>query len=230
MNALAVRASNGATRFARACCLLALACCLLPARAEPAAGEPGEQNVGPFVHRVVGAPEQLVVPKCLTPAVGPILEDLVATGALQPVLQDRFTLERVDIRADQLELEIEDPIHHSYGITLALPEAKDGKPDGEGRSFRFYLLASPAPPNRDATTTLLAVATLFDRAIPDTALVRCFASDAAPNPRAGPTADRRYPRALALASASVEILVLLAAILFGLRAMRSRDRPVDTDS
>jgi hypothetical protein len=59
---------------------------------------------------------------------------------------------------------------------------------------------------------LLAAAALFDQAIPETALERCTGTEQ--------QGDRRYPRALILASAVLEVLVILAAVVFGLRAIR----------
>lgn len=168
------------------------------------------------------APLAHAAPRCLTPAVGHAFENLVAAGALQPVLQSGFTLKGVGVRATQIEVEIEDGVHRSYGITLALPESQGGKPDGEGDHFLFFLAASPGPPNREATTALLALASVFDHAFPETALECPARGDHAP------PEERRCPRALALASAlvevAVEVAVLLAAILFGLRAIRSQAR------
>src|ERR1019366_9218723 len=94
--------------------LLALACgvALLwsatpAAQAEPAAGA---QNV-PMIHRLLDPLEQFLVPKCITPAVDRVFNDLVAARAFQPVLGDGFTLERVEAHVDQIELEIQDGTH-----------------------------------------------------------------------------------------------------------------------
>jgi hypothetical protein len=210
--------------------LLALACgvALLwsatpAAHAEPAAGA---QNV-PMIHRLLDPLEQFLVPKCITPAVDRVFNDLVAARAFQPVLGDGFTLERVEAHVDQIELEIQDGTHRQYGITLALT-SKSGKPDGQGRQFLFYLVASPSSPNLQAKTALLALASLLDEAIPETALVRC--SGEAHEARGAPFAERRYPRALALASALAEVMVLLTAVIFGLRAVRPRGGLTDGDS
>jgi hypothetical protein len=108
--------------------------------------------------------------KHLSPAVGQALQD-AATDALQPVLRSGFTVTRVDVRDDEIELEIQDQRSSPYGITLALRGSKrSAAPDGQGRNFLFYFTPSPAPANPDAATALLAAAARFDQAIPDTAL------------------------------------------------------------
>lgn len=193
------------------------------AHAEPAAGA---RNV-PMIHRLLDPLEQLPVPKCITPTVDRVFNDLAAARAFQPVLGDDFTLERVDAHDDYIELEIQDGAQRRYGITLALT-SKSGKPDGQGRQFLFYLVASPSPPNLQAKTVLLALASLLDEAVPGTALVGC--SGEQHEARGAPFGERRYPRALALASAMAEVMVLLAAIVFGLRAVRPRGGLTDSDS
>ena len=108
--------------------------------------------------------------KHLSPAVGQVLQN-AAQDALLPVVQRGFTVTRVDVHDDTIELAIEDQRATPYGITLALPEAAHAaRPDGQGRNFRFYLSPSQGPPNPDATAALLASAALFDQAIPDAAL------------------------------------------------------------
>ena len=153
------------------------------------------------------------------------MEELVATGALQPVLASDFTLVGGSVRAQEVELEIQDRDRHSYRITLALAGSNRGTPDGQGARFLYYLAASERPPNPRATTALLALAALFDGAIPETALARCAGGDA-------PRGDRRYPRRLALASAVLEWSIVMASILYALRAIRpaGRDDPAGVDS
>jgi len=205
--------------------LVALACCVVAVSGTASAGEDsaaGEWRVAAPVHRFLDRLDRMLSPRCLTPAAGAALTDLVAAGGLQPVLQDEFTILRGDVGGQQIELEIEDRIHHSYGITLALPGSKSGRPDGQGQRFLFYL-APTSSPNPRATTALLAAASLFDGVIPDTALARCSEGGE-------PHADRRYPRALILASAVMDVVIVLAAILFGLRAIRPLRGTVDADS
>src|SRR5262245_14282098 len=73
--------------------------------------------------------DQFLVTRCLTPDAGRALQDLVATGALRPALDNDFTLTTVDLSANQIFVKIEDRAQRSYGITLALAGAKGGKPD-----------------------------------------------------------------------------------------------------
>jgi hypothetical protein len=108
--------------------------------------------------------------KHLTPAIGSVLQQ-VSSDALQPVLRGGFTVTRVDVFGDTIELEIRDQARAKYGVTLALSSsARDTPPDGRGRNFLFYVVPSDGPANPAATTALLAAAARFDEAIPDTAL------------------------------------------------------------
>jgi len=182
---------------------------LTPAQAEPdaAAG-----NGASWTQRLRDRVDRLLLPRCLTPDAGRALQALVAAGALQPVLANEFTLLRGDVGGDRIELEIEDAAHQPYGITLALPGTRSGTPDGHGQRFLFYLKAPASPPSPRARAALLAVAALFDGAVPDSALAPCGGGDETPT-------ERRYPRALVLAGAALQVLAIAAAILFGLRAI-----------
>jgi hypothetical protein len=106
----------------------------------------------------------------LTLAIGRIVHD-AAPQALQPILQSGFTVTRVDVRRDTIELAIRDADQGEYGITLALPDSKrDGPPDGRGRHFLFYLAPAENGSNPSASNLLLGAAAQFDEAIPDAAL------------------------------------------------------------
>jgi hypothetical protein len=214
-----ITAAQYPTSVLRACSRLALACGAIllmpmPGQGGAAVEEPNEASV---VGRLGAGLDRLLAPRCLTPAVSGALADLVATGALQPALRGDFTLEEMAVSADHIEVEIRDQARRSYGITLAFPGSRGGRPDGEGRHFSFYLAASPPSPNPRASTVLLTAAALFDQAIPEAAL-RCAGADEVHRDE-----DRRYPRALALASGIAQVSVVLAAILFGLRVVRSHD-------
>jgi hypothetical protein len=205
-----------ATRY-RARRLLLLACCLIPLVGAPAGAQPaaGEPNVPSLAHRLLDRLDRALSAECLTPAAGRVLSDLIAAGRLEPVLQSELTFAKGAVGSQQIELEIRDQAQRPYGVTLALPGTKVGTPDGQGARFLFYLSASPGPPNPRATRALLAAAVLFDGAIPDTALGRCAGGDESHT-------DRRYPRTIALASAMVEVSIIVAAIVFGLFAIRPR--------
>ena len=102
-------------------------------------------------------------------------------------------------------------------VTLALPGTKDGEPFARGERLWAYVTRAK-PLNPRVEEALLALARILDAAIPETALTACAGGEA-------PTADRRYPRVIALTSAVVEVLIVLVAVLFGVRAMREPDEP-----
>ncbi len=169
--------------------------------------------------------------RCLTPSTEVALRDAIAQTEFQRVLENGLRLENVLVQGDQIDLEVHDRTDQSYGITLVLPESKRGEPDATGGRFLFYLAPAPAPVPPQTRAVLLAAAAIVDRAIPDTALVRCgqtqpseASASSTPSPQnpGQPPAEHRYPLVLALISAGVQIMVLLAAILFGLRVIRPR--------
>jgi hypothetical protein len=104
----------------------------------------------------------------LTPAVAQVLQD-TAADALEPVTQHGFSVSRVDIHHDEIELEIQDRDDRLYAITLALPDSRGAPraaaPDGRGQKFLFYLTHTDTAPNPEAATALLAAASNMDRAI-----------------------------------------------------------------
>lgn len=155
-----------------------------------------------------------LAPRCLTPAATEALQKANAAGVLEPVLRGGFALEGVAIGAREIEVKIQDPSKQTYAVILAQPGARSGQPDGEGQRFLFYV-TMPSPIAAEAKIRLLAIAELFDAAIPDSALVRCSGGDAA-------HVDRRYPRTQTLVSALLEVSVLVAAALFGLGVVRGR--------
>jgi hypothetical protein len=166
-----------------------------------------------LIDRVLDRIDQSLLHRCLTPEAGSAMNDLVATGALKPVLGDDLVLASGAVRGDQIELGFQDRQSRSIALTLALPGAKSGEPDGRGERFLYYLSA-PADLTPAVRTKMLAAAALFDGAIPDTALRRCAGGEA-------PKADPRYPRSIALGSAVVELMIVLVAVVFGLRATRT---------
>ena len=173
--------------------------------------------------------------RCLTPSAERVLRETLTQPAFRRVLENALTLERVHMHDDQIELEARDFTDHSYGITLVLPESRRGEPDATGGRFLFYFApaAPPLPPQTRAA--LLAAAAIVDQAIPDAALVQCsqgpeevagnepgVSSTPHPQNRGQVPSEPRYPLALALSSAAVQILVVLAAVSFGLRAVQPR--------
>jgi hypothetical protein len=183
---------------------------------------------------------------CLTPALSKVFEDLAARGALQRVLHDQFTLERIDVRQNQIELEIKDEARQPYAITLTLLEVNNAKPDGRGRHFLFYLGTPAARPNPQARTALLAAAAVVDEAILENVLQLCAGADQAAQvepqretgfepatrqgPQGQPPVEYGYPLGMALASAAAQVMVLVTATVFGLRTLRWPNAPVDTNS
>lgn len=165
----------------------------------------------PLLRRFVERLDRSMVSRCLTPAAGTAMSELVGSGALQPVLGSYFVLKRGNVGGDHIEIEIEDHTHATYGLTLALPGTKTGEPAGRGARFWYYLAPTNAPDPR-AAEALLALAQRFDAAIPEAALAPCAG--------AGPSREEpRYPRALALGSAWLGVMVLLGTIVYGVRAL-----------
>jgi hypothetical protein len=164
--------------------------------------------------------------RCLTPAAETALRDTISQPAFQRVLENGLRLEGVHLLKDQIELEVHDRTDQSYRIALVLPESKRGEPDAAGGRFLFYLAPAASPVPSQTKAALLAAAAIVDQAIPDAALVRCGQSPpdepstSPPQNPVQPPAEQRYPLALALLSAGVQVIVILGAILFGVRAVR----------
>lgn len=168
-----------------------------------------------LMRRLADSIDRSLVARCLTPDVGTAMSQVVASGALKPVLTSDLALTRGNVGGQEIEIQIEDSSHQAYTLTLALPGARADEPAGRGTRFWFYLAPSN-PTNARARDALLALAGLFDAAIPETALVACGGRDQ-------PREDPRYPRSLALGSAVVEALIIIVALIFGLRAIRSEN-------
>ena len=160
--------------------------------------------------------------RCLTPAAGDALRAVVESGALRGVLGSDFQLERLNVTGDTIELVIEDKAQQQHGLTLALPEADRGAPDGQGRQLVYFLTTPSAQRRPDVSEVLLAAATLFDQALPASAIVNC-GGEVAPSPTPAPAVVAgESSRAVALTSAALQIAVVVAAILIGLSVVRSR--------
>jgi hypothetical protein len=106
----------------------------------------------------------------LTPEVGRMVQS-AAGNALQPLLDRGFTVTRLDINGDAIELEVEDADKHAHEVTLALRGSKrSAKPDGTGRQFVFYLSDPRGGADPAAHEALLATAARLDAAVPESAL------------------------------------------------------------
>lgn len=154
---------------------------------------------------------------CLTPAAEPALKELFASPVFGEALGPERHLEGVNLRGDEIDLQIADS-QRQHRMTLALNERSDRAADGRGTRFVYYLALDSASGNPDSTRSLLSVATLVDRAIPTSAFAECKTSSGTER-RSAPYGEG-YPRALALFSAAIQILALIAAVAFGARAIR----------
>lgn len=158
---------------------------------------------------------------CLTAAAEPALKDLFASPAFHDALGPGRHLEGANLRGEEIELRVADT-HREQGIRLALTERSERAPDGRGQRFVYYLDPDSGSGDLESNRALLSVAALVDRTIPSSALAECN------TPReAHATAEKQrapygegYPRALALFSAGVQILALLAAVWFGTHTIR----------
>ncbi len=199
-----------------------------------AQGQPpsGALNPAPLVERLLDRADRFLTPRCLTPDVGHVIEALLAAGTLKATLGSEFKLEKVDIGASALVIEIQNDAGRAYAVTLALSKSKDAKVDAEGKRFVFYLKPTSAPANPQATAALLAVAKLLDESVPETALQRCAGGDEGRKEGSGPipSEEPRYPRELALGTAVFEVLILAGALVFGLRAIRTPRPTAGNDS
>ena len=173
------------------------------------------QRGGSFVARLANRFRNELVPRCLTPATGAAMGEVVASGAVKSVLGSELTLESGSVRANQIELAVRRGAAARYIVTLALPGTKEGEPDARGIRFWIYVSGAEAQDPR-THEALLAVGRIFDAAIPETAMTVCGGSDQSAE-------EPRYPRVVALASAVVYGLILLIAITYGLRALRVRE-------
>lgn len=150
-----------------------------------------------------------MLPHCLTPDAGRAVNELGDTGRVAAALPEGWSLTGGVIRSDAIVLTVGDRLGHTYGVTLALPGARGGSPDAHGRVFAFHLTDSPPLAARDA---LLGLATLFDAAVPGTALQPCSGHATAPD---GDRATRRR----SVLSASVQAAIIVATIAFALAAL-----------
>lgn len=181
-----------------------------------AADSAGDAGTSSLWRSFTSGVDRALVSRCLTPAAGTAMSELVAAGTLKPILGDAFTLKRGHVGGDAIQIELEDPLQRLYVLTLSPAGARTEEPAGRGARFWFYP-APTNPPDPRAQEVLLALAARFDAAIPDAAFAPCAGTNQ-------PGEDPRYPRRLALASAVVETLIIIAAVLFSLRTIRRLDQ------
>lgn len=155
-----------------------------------------------------------MLPHCLTPDAGRALNALRESGRVAATLPEGWSLTGGEIRSDAIVVEIGDRDGARHAITLALPGSTQAKgAEARGRTFAFAVTGTPLPSARKA---LLDLAALVDEAIPDTALQPC--SGHQPSPGDDVATHRR-----SLLSASLQMAIVVAAITFGLAALRSSD-------
>ena len=165
------------------------------------------------LQRLLARVDDALATRCLTPASGEALQRAVAAGALQPALGDAFRLEKGDIQPQHIEIAIRGRDGASHVVRLAIAGSESGTPAGAGSIFEFFLRGPGDPPDQETRAVLLAAAAAVDAAVPAATLERCAGSGA-------PHAERRYPRALALGGAALQVLAIAAAVLFALRTLR----------
>lgn len=163
-----------------------------------------------LLRRLFARVDDLVTVRCLTPASGEALQRAVADGVLQAALGNTYKVSKGGIQPHHIDIEIRDRSGAAHAVRVAIRGSESGPADGAGAVFDFYLRDAGADPRTRAA--LLAVAAAVDAAIPEATLERCAGSDA-------PHADRRYPRALALGGAFVQLLIVIAALFLALRIL-----------
>lgn len=161
--------------------------------------------------------------RCLTPEAGAALRTVAESGALAGALGPRLRLAKLNIAGATVEIVVSDAAQREHGISLALPEADRGTPDGQGRQLWYYLAAPRGDRSPDATRALLAAAALVDQALPPSAIVLCGG-----DPRPAPALETApiesgSSRAHALVSAALQIAIVITAVWVGLSVTRSRD-------
>lgn len=162
--------------------------------------------------------------RCLNPAAEHAVKGILDAGTLQAILADNgLTLTDIGLKANRIEVRATNGGGSIYGVDLVAGESRHPS-DGLGKTFVFHLHPTSAP--QDTAKVLLAAAHLIDRAIPDTGFTECAGQSRSPPPAVPQAIDglrkpQPYPRSFALFSAMVQVLVLLAATVFGWRALPS---------
>ena len=192
---------------------IALVVCIgFAAVAGARASTPPERSAGSGVRAFLA---RRMLPHCLTPDAGRVVNELRERGRVAAELPEGWSLTGGEIRSDAIVVEIGARDGERHGVTLALPGSTHGRrPDAHGRTFAFSVTGTPPPAARKA---LLDLATLFDAAIPETALQPCSGHEPSSD-------DDRAPRWRSVLSTALQMAIILAAIAFGLAAL-PRDVP-----
>jgi hypothetical protein len=148
--------------------------------------------------------------------------------SLHGLLSNELTLQDVNLAKQEIVVSVDDQAQRPYQITLAVPDPTRGKADGHGQHFDFYLAATNTTDNRNVAMALLGIAALFDQVLPDSALAGCGGDAMVPAPQPEPApasvaGSDTVPRVLTLISAMLQVLVVIAALWFGRRAIRRTD-------
>jgi hypothetical protein len=167
----------------------------------------GNERPSPSLHdRLRHLAEATLEYRCLTPAIDGVFNQAVESGAFRAALGTTFTITDASSRDGRIELTVAKPGGRAHTVTLALDRIVGRTPDGRAGEFVFYL-----QPGADAgsSDTLLELARVLAERIPDTALVPCRSRG-----------EGFGTRAVALLSAALAMVVVIAALLFGFRKLR----------
>jgi len=162
----------------------------------------GSQEDSPSLRdRVRRFAERTLEHRCLTPAVDGVFNHAVASGAFQAALGATFRITDASSREGRIELSVAKPGGRAHTVTLAVERTVGRTSDGHAGDFVFYL-----QPGADAesSSVLLELARVLAERIPDTAFASCRSRE-----------EGFSTRAVTLVSAALEVLVVVAALLFG---------------
>ncbi len=192
---------RGARRTAR--CAFVVAGCLALI-ANPAAARQGESpSLRDRVRRLAAG---TLEHRCFTPAIDGVFRQAVQSGAFQAALGTTFRIIEASSRDGRIGVTVATPGGPAHTVTLATERIVGRTPDDRVGDLLFYL-----QPGADAVSSgvLLDIARVLAERIPDTALAPCRSRE-----------EGFGTRAAALLNATVAVLVVVAALLFGFRKLR----------
>ena len=170
---------------------------------------------------------------CLSPHVGEILSEKLATHAFDGALPKRWLLQELNVDRDHINLETIDPQGRKRTITLRPKGEALRVVDGRGRWFSFAIDAGGAPLGDEGRQGLLGLAARVDAAIPEDEALRVCAADTAdsggvPGPpgtrdvRSSANRGGQFPRWIALSIGALQVLLVLGGLIFAQRMRRGR--------